>query len=66
MSDGLRSLHALAVALADVAVGGLLVRYVSVPMGAALAIVGSLVLLTAAYRAVCRTDRADSRAYGTV
>jgi hypothetical protein len=61
MSDGLRSLHALPVALADLAVGGVLVRYVSVSMGAALGAVGTLVLLTVAYSAVRQSGRTGAR-----
>jgi hypothetical protein len=56
MSDGLDALGALPIAVADLAVGGLLFRHVSVALGTVLAVVGVLVLCTVAYRTVRRAD----------
>ena len=56
MNDGLDPLHALPVAAADLAVGGVLVQYVSAPIGLFLVMIGVLVLLTVAYRAMRRSD----------
>lgn len=56
MSDDLQPLPALAVAVADIAAGGLLARHVSPAVGLVLAAVGVLVLWTVAYRTVRRED----------
>jgi len=58
MNDGFDAFEALALAVADLAVGGVLARYVSVGLGAVLVAVGVLVLCTVAYRTVRRTDPA--------
>lgn len=60
MSDDLRTLQALAIAVADLAVGGLLARHVSLAVGLVLAVFGVLVLCTVAYRTVRRDDPAES------
>jgi hypothetical protein len=56
MNDGVRTLQALPVAVADIAVGVLLARHVSPAVGLVLAAVGVLVLCTVAYRTVRRSD----------
>ncbi|MEF8842860.1 MAG: hypothetical protein V5A62_14750 [Haloarculaceae archaeon] len=56
MSDGFDALGALPIAVADLAVGGILARHVSIPLGTVLAVAGVLVLCTVAYRTVRRAD----------
>ena len=53
-------LGALPIAAADLAVGGVLARHVSVPLGAVLLAVGAAVLCTAAYRTVRRSDPVEA------
>jgi hypothetical protein len=60
MSRGLRILQALPIAAADLAVGGLLARHVSVTIGVLLATFGVFVLFTAIYRSVGHTDPAEA------
>jgi heme/copper-type cytochrome/quinol oxidase subunit 2 len=60
MSDALRLLRALPLAAADLAVGVVLARHVSVTAGIVLGTFGVLVLCTVAYRAARRDGRAES------